>query len=102
MLVLMGVLAPGSAHAKPSAQPPINPSEKKFLRSVDSSFETILSTFRFFPERKSITMGQGVPPISFYPKSYFCIDLKPHAKFRNPTITPSRRKVMAAERKKRR
>jgi hypothetical protein len=27
-------------------------------------------------------------------------DLKPHGKFRNPTITPSGRKVTAAERKR--
>ena len=39
----------------------------------------------------------GVPPIFFYPKSYFFCDLKPHAKFRNPTITPSGRKETAGE-----
>ena len=35
----------------------------------------------------------GVPWIFFHPKSYFFCELKPHAKFRNPTITPSGRKV---------
>ena len=39
-------------------------------------FQAILTTFRFFR-----------------PKSYFLCDLKPHAKFQNPTITPSWRKV---------
>ena len=33
----------------------------------------------------------------FYPKSYYFCDLKPHAKFRNPTITPSGRKVCGGE-----
>ena len=33
----------------------------------------------------------GVPKC--HPKSYFFYDLKPHAKFHNPTITPSGRKV---------
>ena len=42
----------------------------------------------------------GVPLIFFHPKSYFLCDLKPHAKFHNPTITPSGRKVSEAERKK--
>ena len=54
-LLPMGLLAPGSAHARPSAQPPT----------------------RFFS----------------HPKSYFFCELKPHAKFWNPTITPSGRKV---------
>ena len=36
----------------------------------------------------------------FHPKSYFLCDLKPHAKFKNPTITPSGRKVSEAEREK--
>ena len=36
----------------------------------------------------------------FYPKSYFFCDLKPHAKFRNPTITPSGSKVTTSEREK--
>ena len=34
------------------------------------------------------------------PKSYFFCDLKPHAKFQNPTIPHSGRKVTAAERKR--
>jgi hypothetical protein len=36
--------------------------------------------------------GRGGPPILFYPKPFSFFDLKPHAKFRNPTITPSGRK----------
>ena len=42
----------------------------------------------------------GVPQIYFYPKSYFFCDLKPHAKFRNPTKPPSGRKVTQAETEK--
>ena len=37
-----------------------------------------------------------------HPKSYFCCDLKPQAKFHSPTITSSGRKVSEAERKKER
>ena len=46
-------------------------------------------------------LGGGVPRIFFHPKSYFFCELKPHAKFRNPTLTPSGRKVTRAEREKR-
>jgi hypothetical protein len=35
-------------------------------------------------------------------KSYFFCDLKPHATFRNPMITPSGRKVTAAEERRKR
>ena len=37
----------------------------------------------------------------FHPKSYYFCELKPHAKFQNPTITPSGKKVTQAEREKR-
>ena len=40
------------------------------------------------------------PPIFVYPNSYFFGDLKPHAKFQNPMITPSGRKESEAEREK--
>ena len=33
-------------------------------------------------------------------KSYYFCDLKPHGKFRNPTITPSGRKVAQGEEEK--
>ena len=39
----------------------------------------------------------GSPKCVFNSKSYFWCDLKPHAKFRNPTITPSWRKVSVGE-----
>ena len=45
-------------------------------------------------------MGQGGPSNLFDPKSYFFCDLKPQANFRNPTITPSGRKVTTSERRK--
>ena len=38
----------------------------------------------------------------FYPKSYFFCYLKPHSKFRNPTITPSWRKETVGEEKRER
>ena len=37
---------------------------------------------------------------SLTPNLIFFCDLKPHAKFQNPTITPSGREVSEAERKK--
>ena len=67
-----GVLAPRSAHARPSAQPPIDNSGK--------------------------CLGGRVNKFEF--KSYFFCDLKPHSKFWNPTITPSGRKVSGGEEKK--
>jgi hypothetical protein len=66
----MGILAPGSAHARPSAQPPINMSGnfpahmsgvggglnfQKFFQSIFSPNQEILSTFlflHFFLKRK--------------------------------------------------
>ena len=42
------------------------------------------------------------PLIFFYPKTYFFCDFKPIAKFWNPTITPSGRKVITSEREKER
>ena len=74
----MGALAPGSAHARPSAQPPID-------------------TSGIFLAHMSERGG-----ILFNHKSYFLCDLKPHAKFWNPTITPSGRKVTNSEREKER
>ena len=46
-----------------------------------------------FAERKIFyPVLQGSPPNLFHPKCYFLCDLKPHAKFQKPTITPSGRK----------
>jgi hypothetical protein len=55
---------------------------------IDTSgnLQAILKTFLFFLQQNQ-------------PKSYFFVDLKPHAKFQNPNITPSGRKVGEAERK---
>jgi hypothetical protein len=54
--------------------------------------------------KKSTPPGAGwVPHIFFHPKSYFFSELKPHAKFQNPTINPFGRKVTRRkERKKER
>jgi hypothetical protein len=87
----MGALAPGSAHARPSAQALIdnsgNFSGQKIenISEIFSPFHAILS--------KSPPRGAGGPPNFIYHKSYFVCDLMPHAKFRNHTITPSGRKL---------
>jgi hypothetical protein len=97
----MGVLAPGSAHARPSAQPPIDTSGN-FSAQVFGRGSTNLKHFSinflaifillFFSEKKTPKnrppRRQGGPP-----KSYFFCELKPHAKFQNPRITPSGIKV---------
>ena len=44
--------------------------------------------------------GRGSPRFLFTPNLIFLCDLKPHAKFQNPTITPSGRKVSEAERRR--
>jgi hypothetical protein len=41
------------------------------------------------------------PEFVFTPNLIFFCELKPHAKFRNPTITPSGRKVTSGERRER-
>jgi hypothetical protein len=51
--------------------------------------------------KKGIPSGLGGPNILFYPKAYSICDLKFHAKYYNPTITPSGRKVCGREKKKR-
>ena len=76
-LSLMVVLTHGSVHARPSTQHPIDTSGnfsahmsgrgvKKFETFSDqfSSFQAILSTFRFFGKKtkKSTHRGQGGPP----------------------------------------
>ena len=45
--------------------------------------------------------GQGGSPFLFSTQILFFCELKSHAKFRNPTITPSGRKVSEAEERKR-
>ena len=41
--------------------------------------------------------ARGSPKFLFTPNLTFLCDLKPHAKFRNPTITPSGREVTTSE-----
>ena len=48
--------------------------------------------------KNAVNSGHLVP-FFFYSKSYFFCDFKPHAKFWNPTITPSRRKGSVGEEK---
>ena len=61
------------------------------------------NSLHFVKEIKTIVVAplQVTGPDFFYPKSYFFGDLKPHAKFWNPMITPSWRKVSVGEREKR-
>jgi hypothetical protein len=76
---------------------------RKIVQSVFSPFQAILSTFRLSRKKspnKSTPGGQDGPTNFFYSKSYLFCNLKPHAKFQNPTITPSGRKVTGAEREK--
>ena len=70
--------------------------------SIFPPFQAIFSTSRFSKKTLKINPkgAGGLPEILFNPKSYFFCDLKPHAKFQNPIITPSRRKVTQAEREK--
>ena len=76
-LAPIGAIATGSAHAIPSAQAPID-TKGNFSAQVFGG-------------------GWGGQKINLYSKSYFFCDLKPHAKFGNPTITPTRRKVTISE-----
>jgi hypothetical protein len=68
----MGVLAPGSAHARPSARPPIDTSGN-FPAPVSaewpSAFKTENRLFPHFPVK--IGLFWGVPEIFFSLKSYY-------------------------------
>ena len=58
----------------------------------------ILITFHYFLNLKNRPGGHGGPHIfSLSLQILLFCDLKPHAKFHNPTITPSGRKVTEAE-----
>ena len=79
-LAMVGLTFLSATLNRPSAQPPSAPAEI-FGASV---------------------WGGGLGPPNFvHPKSHYFGELKPHAKFRNLTITPSGRKVTQAERRKR-
>ena len=91
----MGVLAPGSAHARPSAGVAATNLKQLTVNFLAISGDS--KHFLCFPKKKL----KKRPPNLCYPKSYFFCDLKPHAKFWNPTITPSGTKVTTLERKKR-
>ena len=68
----MGVLAPGSAHARPSARPPIDTSGN-FPAPVSAEWPSALKTVKKILKLES---------------SYFCY-LGAHAKIWNTTTTPS-------------
>jgi hypothetical protein len=77
------------------------------FEKLSSQFSlAILGTFCFFKKklRKLPTLGAGggAQFFSLTQNLIFCCELKPHAKFRNPTITPSGRKVTLEERRRRR
>ena len=109
----MGVPTLRSAQARPSAQPPIETSGN-FSVPVSGGEQTNLKHFMinviaisgdskeflFFPQKSTLRGPGGVPQILFHPKTYFFCDLKPRAKFCNPTITPSGRKVTRQKKRK--
>jgi hypothetical protein len=76
----------------------------KFFQSIFLPFQAIISTFLFFrkkPPKKATPGGTGgSPKFCFTPNPIFVCDLKPHAKFQNPRITHSGRKVTGMEREK--
>ena len=98
----MGVLAPGSAHARPTTRRPIDMSEKNslhvFAKSPSNISPTALNSHirsfgtlgqllkipPIFPPKYSIVQGVGGVPDLFedVESSYFCY-LGPHVKFRN-------------------
>ena len=81
----MGVLALGSAHARPSARPPIDMSENF---PAHMSAESLFEISPFSGQNRVILGGRGVPEFFFLlESSYFCY-LGAHAKFQIPTICP--------------
>jgi hypothetical protein len=71
-LAPMGVIAPGSAHARPSARPPIDTSGY-FPAPVSAEWPSAFKTVKI---------------LFLLESSYFCY-LGAHAKIWNPTTTPS-------------
>ena len=109
----MGVLAPGSAHAKPSAQLPIDTrrnfsahvsgmGDKKNENLSDQFTQAILSTFHFFCKKtqKNVPPGAGVLRIFVHPKSYFfvsqtlCKMLEPYSVTRQREERKKRNKLV--------
>ena len=88
-LAPIGVFPPGSAHARPSAQPLSTPAEICLRMCLGwggiESFLAILGDSKHFSflNGPGGGGGQGGPTIPFTPNLIFC-DLKPHAKFQNP------------------
>ena len=78
----MGVLAHGSAHARPSDQAPIDT-----IENISAQVSG---------------RGEGKKMMFFLTHVLFFCELKPHTQFRNPTITPSGGKVTTSERRKER
>jgi hypothetical protein len=97
----------GSAHARPSALAPINTSGNFKAQVSDHfsrHFRRCQALFGFFSRKnpqKNDPRGAAGSPIFFLPQILFLCDLKPHAKFQNPTITPSGRKVTRKKERKR-
>ena len=73
----MGALAPGSAHTRPSTQPPIDTSGICLAHCLGVgqriSFQVILSTFPKIKLKIDPPGGRVVPQFLFYPKSYFFV-----------------------------
>ena len=92
-LAPMVALAPGSTYARPSAQPPIDTSGNLSAQvSEGGGIEKNLKNYG----------GKGGPTFFYRNLFSFLRDLKSDTKFRNPTITPSGRKLTQAERERER
>ena len=95
--------------AGPSSHPPIKTSGNLLVHVSERGVKKIEKFRRFlslfiFSRKKNLkidTPGARVPPFFCTPNLIFLCDLKPHAKFQNPTITPSGRKVTGSEKKER-
>jgi hypothetical protein len=97
----MGVLAPGSAHARPSARPPIDVSGN-FPARVSAEWPSKISKGKKQSNRLFLGGRGGGPEILFsMESSYFC-ELGGHAKFQIPSCCLYGRKVRASEERRRR
>jgi hypothetical protein len=65
LLALMGVLAPGSEHARPSAQPPIDNSGN-FPAPVSAEWPSAFKTVPFSGQNRVILGGRGGHPNFFF------------------------------------
>jgi hypothetical protein len=75
-------------------------SERGGVKKIERYHDQFSKHSSFFPKKK-LKNPRGKVPNFVLPQTLFFCDLKTHAKFQNPTTTPSGRKASVGEEKER-